>query len=234
MKFKSSQSAIAVVGASGKMGRVVVDMLIKEMPDYKIIKVNKAKPLKFSKALKLVIDFSTPGMTVSSAKFCASNNVPLIIGATGQTIAEMSQIQKAGESVPIVKAGNFSFGIAYMKQMLKLLVPLSPSDITVFERHHRHKIDSPSGTALELAGCIERDFKKTAVILSERGGEEIGTHCVDLYFGAEKISLSHQAFSRDAFASGALLSAKVLLKGLPPKFYNFAEILQIYQKTSHF
>ena len=222
---------IAVVGANGKMGREVTKKLKAAFPHLRVAKILSEGKLQYQKQLRLVIDFATGKSSAGSSEFCAEHAVPLIIGSTGQTIAEMSAIRKASERVPIVKAGNFSIGVECLKGILKLVSHLPASDIVILEKHHKQKKDSPSGTALELAAIVEQEFKKTPAVLSERGGEEIGTHTIDIYFGKEKLTLSHQAFSREAFVNGVVIATKVMLSDLSPKLYNFTEILQIYQNN---
>ncbi len=91
-------------------------------------------------------------------------------------------------------------------------------EITIQETHHRHKVDAPSGSALKLAEFLDID-----AIQSERIGEVIGTHQVNFSLNDEQISLKHEAFSRKAFARGALLAAKFIFNK-PPKFYTINDV----------
>ena len=92
-----------------------------------------------------------------------------------------------------------------------MLKDIEMSSICVFEKHHKNKVDEPSGTAIELASVVFENFGVNPQVLSERGGKEVGTHNIDFYFGDELISISHKAFSRDAFASGVLKAVEFLI-----------------------
>lgn len=208
--MKNSKT-IAVVGAGGKMGTAICNKL-KDM--FEIVKVEMENSLEdyLNKRIDLVIDFSTARQSVVSANFCAKNNIPLIIGTTGQSEYEMNQIKSASKKTKIIISSNFSLGIFIIKQLiskLKYLLKNQVCDITIIEKHHKNKLDSPSGTALMIKNEIQnalKDEKFSLNILSERGGKEIGTHQIDIYFGDELISLSHKAFSRDAFVDGVFLT----------------------------
>ncbi len=213
---------VAVVGANGKMGRLVCEGLEGE---YDIKKIDIGDSLEDAGKLDLVIDFANAETSVSSAKFCAKNNIKLIIGSTGQTEKQLAEIEKASKVVPILKAGNFSLGIAWLKKTLASVAKLKAEDIIIFEKHHKNKKDSPSGTALELEKVIESFCGIKPQILAERGGKEIGTHSIDIYFGEEVITLKHQTFSREVFADGACLAVKFLLNQTIPKLYSFDNIL---------
>ena len=230
METKIINRQIAVIGASGRMGRLLTEILKNEVKNYEIIGIDRGTFLEPNKKLKLVIDFATAETSVRSAIFCAKHKVPLIIGSTGQSSEQLCEIKRASKYTSIVKAGNFSLGIATIKQLIKSISWLNASDIIILEKHHIAKKDAPSGTAIELKSEIEKNLRVPVQVLSERGGKEIGTHTIDIYFGDEKLSLSHKAFSRESFASGVMRTAKVLLDGLDAGLYTFDEILQKLKK----
>jgi 4-hydroxy-tetrahydrodipicolinate reductase len=139
---------------------------------------------------------------MESLVWCKTNKVPLVIGSTGQSGTQMKEIENASKSIAIFKAGNFSVGIKNLKNALKSLIINDAQEITIFEKHHKNKKDAPSGTAKEIAEYIGKKFNKPVNIIFERGGKEIGTHSVDIYYENEVVSISHKVFSRDAFADG--------------------------------
>lgn len=208
---------IAVVGADGKMGKAICQKFEKEFEVFKVTLSNSLEKLT-NKNIDLVIDFSVASQSEVSANFCAKNKIPLILGTTGQTKSQLKKIERCGRQTKIVMSSNFSMGICIIKSLLKNLkdsLKNQKCDITIFEKHHSQKIDSPSGTALLLKNEIEQLFDRkniTLNILSERGGKEIGTHTIDIYFGDELISLSHKAFSRQAFCEGVYFTVKNLLQ----------------------
>ncbi len=201
---------IVVVGAKGKMGSLVCKLL-KEHSDYTVLEIDKDDDLNNVVSADMIIDFANASSSVKSAKYAVENHIPLIVGATGQSEEQESAILKAGKQIAVLKCANFSIGIAKVKELLKKVLALKIEDVVVFEKHHRLKKDSPSGTALELKKSIEQDFDGKIQMLSERGGQEIGTHQIDFYFGSELISIKHQAFSREAFAEGVCFAVGKML-----------------------
>lgn len=216
---------VAVVGANGKMGRLICEGL---ESDYSVVKIEKNDDINSFDGLDLVIDFASAESSASSANYCESHKVRLIVGATGQTEKQLSVIKKASKSVPVLIAGNFSVGIVLIKKALaEVLKRVRAEDIVIFEKHHKAKVDQPSGTALEIASFIKNISGKVPQILSERGGKEIGTHSIDIYFKDEVINFKHQAFSRDAFVSGVIKATEFLLSQDKPDLYDYENIYDI-------
>lgn len=221
-----SKRKIAVVGGKGKMGSAVCRALAK---DYEVVVIGRQD--KLTGNISLVIDFGTAESSVISAIWCKENNVPLIIGSTGQTDAQMKTILDCSKFVPILKSDNFSFGLVLFKKALKTIISRNAEDVIIFEKHHREKKDSPSGTAINLKQHIQNFYDKNIQTLSLRGGKEIGTHTVDCYFENEMLSISHKAFSRDAFADGVAVSADWMLKAARQnRLYSFDEICEEKEK----
>ena len=201
---------IVVVGYKGKMGSVVFETL--KAQGFNVFGKDKEDDFDCFCDVSLVIDFGGADSSVESANWCKKHKVNLIVGSTGQTESEMQQIKSVAEHVAVMIAGNFSVGVLMMKKMIELMRFCEVEDVCVFEKHHKHKLDAPSGTAKELQAQIEKQLFKTPQILSVRGGQEVGTHTIDFYFGSEVIEISHKAFSRDAFAKGVVLAVLFMQK----------------------
>lgn len=217
---------IAVVGGQGKMGSAVCRALAK---DYEVEVIGRQD--KLTGNISLVVDFGTAESSASSAVWCKKNKVPLIIGSTGQTDTQMKIIKDCSNVVPVLKAENFSFGLVLFKNALKSIICESVEDLIIFEKHHREKKDSPSGTAINLKKYIEKMYDKNIQMLSLRGGKEIGTHTVDCYFENEMLSITHKAFSRDAFADGVVVAVNWMLKTTRQnRLYSFDEICEAKEK----
>jgi 4-hydroxy-tetrahydrodipicolinate reductase len=195
---------IVVVGANGKMGSVVCSKL--EENHFDVIKIDLGDDLNSANSADMIIDFANGASSAVSAEFAEKRKIPLVVGSTGQTKEEEKKIVLASKKVAVLKASNFSLGLHKLKKCLKTLLELKPTEVVVFEKHHREKKDMPSGTAIELKQEIERYFDGNIQMLSLRGGKEIGTHTLSFYFGSETISISHQAFSREAFADGVVFA----------------------------
>lgn len=214
---------IIVVGHKGKMGRVVFESLISA--GYDVFGIDKNDKFENIKDANLIIDFSNAEQSAKTAEWCAENKVNLIIGATGQTIQHSQQIKSASRKTAILKAGNFSIGIAKLKNCLKYIFDGSENQVVVFEKHHKNKLDKPSGTALELVENIKKTTNVPVDVLCERLGSEVGEHTVKVCYKNEVISLSHKAYSRVAFADGVLLAVSFMLKISGVGLYNFESVV---------
>ncbi len=183
---------IAVAGASGRMGRMLVEA-ITNAPDATLAgALDRAgspsigqdagafagQPTgvliasDFAAALKdadVLIDFTRPEGTLAHLEYCAANNVQLVIGTTGFDEAGKAAIRAAGEKVGIVFAPNMSVGVNVTLKLLEMAARSFSEgyDIEIVEAHHRHKVDAPSGTALKMgeviADAVGRDLKECAV-----------------------------------------------------------------------
>ena len=197
-------------------------------------------------AAQVVIDFTVPAATVAHAKVAQDKGVAMVIGTTGLDPQQTALIHDAAKKVPIMWAANMALGVNVLLALVeKTAALLDPSyDIEVLEMHHRHKIDAPSGTALALGRAaaagrkvkLEDVWRKTrdghtgARPVGEigfatlRGGEEVGVHTVYFATGGERLELNHRSFSREGYASGAVMAAK-WLEGRKPGLYGMKDVL---------
>jgi 4-hydroxy-tetrahydrodipicolinate reductase len=193
-----------------------------------------------------VIDFTVPAATVAHAKAAAERGVAMVIGTTGLDPQQTAAVHEAAKRIPILWAANMSIGINVLLALVeKTASMLDPAyDIEVLEMHHRHKIDAPSGTALALgrAAAAGREVKLEDVwrksrdghtgarpsgeigFATLRGGEEVGVHTVMFAAAGERLELSHRAFSRETYASGAVRGA-LWLQGKTPGLYGMKDVL---------
>ena len=169
---------------------------------YSIFKVTKRSKLKKWKRISLVIDFASAESSVDSARFCAEQKIPLIVGSTGQTEEQLTEIEKCGKFVPILKCNNFSMGIQAMLRALEGFCKNGPNEVTVFETHSKSKKDSPSGTANAICNFLKQQTNCQIQVCAERAGDGFGTHKIKFYYNNEIIELQHTALSREVFVSG--------------------------------
>ena len=189
------------------------------------------------KKVNLIIDFTIPKCTFQILKIASKLKKKVVIGTTGFTKNEEKLIKKFSKKIPILKAGNMSLGI----NLLMYLTEIASSSLgknflsKIFEVHHRHKKDYPSGTALMLGKGIALGKNKNFYNLlgkkylnkktfpygnkinfnSLRKGEIIGEHEVKFSSGKEIITLNHEAFDRALYSEGALSAAKWLMTKKP-------------------
>ncbi len=243
---------VGILGSTGRVGSLLIDdlevdkeaklsacyvssKLTKNVPENTVV-TNEMKILLDS--CDVVIDFSVPIATQSLLEEVVENggNKPLVIATTGFNKHQQNLLIEASKKVPILYATNMSLGVAVLNKLVTLASKaLKEFDCEIVEQHHRHKIDSPSGTALTLAEHAARardlDLDKVRVsgrdgeigartkdeigVMSLRGGDIVGRHTVGLYNDGEFIELHHTATARNTFSKGAIKAAKWLVNQEP-------------------
>lgn len=175
----------------------------------------------------VVIDFTRPEATVANAKLAADTGTKLIVGTTGLTTDDEAVLNEAANKTAIIYAANMSVGVNMLLALVeKAAKTLEPDnwDIEIFESHHKHKVDAPSGTALAIGKAAakgrnvnhddvavrardgitgERDAGTIGYSVA-RGGDVVGEHTAYFYSEGERIELTHIATNRALFARGAM------------------------------
>ena len=241
---------LAVTGCLGRMGQQIIKS-VKFDNNFKLVTVTESKKtnkkiqgLKISKnnldvfkKTNLIIDFTVPRCTLEILKIAAKLKKRVVIGTTGFTKKEENLIKKYSKKIPILKAGNMSLGINLLMYLTEITSKsLDNSFLSkIFEVHHKHKKDYPSGTALMLGKGIAVGKNKNFYNLignkylnkknfpygrkinfnSIRKGEIIGEHEVKFSSGKEIITLNHEAFDRTLYSEGALSAGKWLMTKKP-------------------
>lgn len=196
----------------------------------------------------VLIDFTAPHATVYNAQVCAKHGKGFVVGTTGFSDTEKQEFNRQIECVPTVLASNYSTGVNLCFKLLETAARVlgADSDIEIYEAHHRHKVDAPSGTALSMgevvADTLGRDLSKVAVYGREgqtgarsretigfataRGGDVVGDHTVMFLADGERVEITHKATSRMAFARGAVKAA-VWLANQKPGVYDMQDVLAL-------
>jgi 4-hydroxy-tetrahydrodipicolinate reductase len=233
-----------VHGGNGRLGKAIA-RLANESGDFKVSLSGRNDDLSKS-GWDVVIDVSQPDGTTRIANYCAADAIPLVIGTTGHSKAQISQLHEASTRTALLLTPNFSIGVNLLfwlaERSSQILGP--EFDAEIVELHHRLKKDSPSGTAKRIGEIIaktkELDYDQAARhgrkgLVGERSQHEIGIHAIrggdivgehTVYFAAagERIELTHRASSRDVFARGALRAARWLI-GRPAGWYDMQDVL---------
>lgn len=230
-----------ICGACGKMGRFVADCAEGD-ENIKIIagidKVNSGTDFPIFGSFNdipagadVIIDFSNPALLYDLLEFAVNNKVPAVIATTGYSDAQIKQIHKAAQSVPIFFTFNMSVGVNLICSLAKKAAAVlgDSFDVEIIEKHHNQKIDAPSGTAIMLANAVNEVFgdtmnyeydrhskrckrpKNEIGIHSVRGGTIVGEHDVIFAGRDEVITISHSAASKEVFAAGAVKAAKFIV-----------------------
>ncbi len=267
---KEQAIKVGVIGAGGRMGR----MLIEAVNDNPQTTLNAAIERQGSSLvgadagevaaighlnvqivddlqavvddIDVLIDFSLPDATEKNMQVCAEHNVAMVIGTTGFNEQQEQVLEKAGEKIAIVYAGNYSTGVNLSLKLLEMAAKAfgAEADVEVIEAHHKHKIDAPSGTAYMMAEAVAaargQNLKDVAVYGREgqtgereagtigihaiRGGEIIGDHTVMFIADGEVVEITHRARARMTFAAGAVRAANWVIQQ-PTGQYNMQDVL---------
>ena len=237
---------LTITGCMGRMGQQLIKSS-KKNKNFKIVsltenykikrKVNNVLPelnsINSFKKTNVIIDFTIPKCTLEVLKIASKLKKRVVIGTTGFTKKQEKMIKIYSKKIPILKAGNMSLGINLLMYLTEITSKSLGSNFLskVFEVHHKHKKDHPSGTALMLGKGIavgknkdlnrlvgkkylnKRSFPygKKINFNSMRKGEVIGEHEVKFSSGKEIITLNHEAFDRTLYSEGALTAARWLM-----------------------
>lgn len=196
-------------------------------------------------AADVAIDFTRPEFTGAIIAACTAARRALVCGTTGMDVAQRQALEAAGRDIPVLWAPNMSVGVNLLLAALAQVADRlgEEYDAEIVEAHHRHKVDAPSGTALALGEVVAAARGRTLAELASNGhsgvrttgsigfhavraGEIVGEHDVRLVSASEEIRLGHSAFSRNAFASGALRAA-AWLHGRANGFYGMRDVLDL-------
>ncbi|MBI3011556.1 MAG: 4-hydroxy-tetrahydrodipicolinate reductase [Candidatus Omnitrophica bacterium] len=177
----------------------------------------------------VIIEFTSPEATVAHAQFAQELRKPMVIGTTGLSDVQMETLRLAAKAIPIVVSPNMSVGVNVLFELAQLAAQrLGLSyDVEVVESHHRHKKDSPSGTAKRLAELLASARKGSSdsiPVHAIRAGDIVGDHTVVLAGPSERLELTHRAHSREVFAEGALRAARFVVRQ-PPGLYDMSHVL---------
>ena len=194
-----------------------------------------------------VIDFTHAAVTAAHAEALAASSSAWVLGTTGLSAADDAAVARAAQRIPVVQSPNFGPGITLLLALAEQLgaaLPAAEYDAEILEMHHNQKVDAPSGTAVSLGRAVARgrgvrledvtDSGRdghtgprqpgTIGFAALRGGNVVGEHTVLFAAGAEHISLTHRAFDRRMFATGAVRAA-AWTAGKPPGLYSMKDVM---------
>ncbi len=258
---------VVVAGAGGRMGRALTRAVLTE-PKMRVVAaldrpdteaqgkdagliagvgpcgiLITSDPLPAFANADVILDFTAPAATLAYAELSAQARVVHVIGTTGITPEDDKLLKAAARHCRIVRSGNMSLGVNVLAALVKrAAATLGPDyDIEVVEMHHRHKVDAPSGTALELGEIVARALRKKDFVFgrkgiigerqpkqigfhSIRGGDIVGEHTVVFAGPGERVEVTVRSQSRMTYALGALRAAK-FLKGREPGLYGMGDVL---------
>jgi 4-hydroxy-tetrahydrodipicolinate reductase len=176
----------------------------------------------FGQDLDVAIDFSHPDCLADMLAL----NCPVVIGTTGYSEDQMDAIEQMAQQQPVFYASNYSVGVAVMNRLVRQLAVYLQEDFdfALVEKHHRYKLDAPSGTAKTMLETLEQVGQTDVPVQALRFGTIVGEHEVIAAGTDEVLSIKHEALSRDIFANGALKAAQWLVNQAPG-LYDMEDLL---------
>jgi len=262
---------VIVVGASGRMGRMLVAAVAAskgavltgateragspfigrdagELAGVETLAVDIVGDLQACGDADVIIDFSAPAATLNHAAYAASKGMGMVIGTTGFEAAQLEELREILAASPVVMAANYSVGVNLALSLIERAAEVlgDDYDAEIFEAHHKHKVDAPSGTALAMgralaAGrCVSLD--ESAVYSREgitgarkpgsigfsvvRGGNIVGEHQAMFIADEERVEINHVASDRMVFAKGAVRAASWLMRK-DAGWYDMQDVLNL-------
>jgi 4-hydroxy-tetrahydrodipicolinate reductase len=245
---------LAIAGASGKMGRMLIETVLGQ-PDMSLAVAldHKSSPaigqdagatLGINTGIAItsdldalgladcLIDFTRPEGTLEHLQACTKHGVKMVIGTTGFDAAGKAVIEAAANRIGVVFAPNMSVGVNATLKLLEVAAKILNSgyDVEIFEAHHRHKVDAPSGTALKMGEVIAQTWGESLEDIATwarhghtgaredgkigfsvvRGGDIVGDHTAFFCGSGERIEITHRSTSRATYAEGSIRAARFL------------------------
>jgi 4-hydroxy-tetrahydrodipicolinate reductase len=245
---------LAIAGASGKMGRMLIETVLSQ-PDMSLavaldhqsspaIGQDAGATLGINTGIAItsdlnalgladcLIDFTRPEGTLEHLQACTEHGVKMVIGTTGFDAAGKAAIEAAANKIGMVFAPNMSVGVNATLKLLEVAAKILNSgyDVEIFEAHHRHKVDAPSGTALKMGEVIAQTWGESLEDIATwarhghtgaredgkigfsvvRGGDIVGDHTAFFCGSGERIEITHRSTSRATYAEGSIRAARFL------------------------
>ncbi|MCR5108196.1 MAG: 4-hydroxy-tetrahydrodipicolinate reductase [Lachnospiraceae bacterium] len=248
---------IILVGCNGRMGRMITETVLEDplvsiaagvdiaggrLSDYPVF----TDIYQVDKAADCIVDFGNASAVSRVTSYSIEKGIPLVECTTGLSEEQLNGLCDASKSVAVLRSSNMSIGVNILDKVLKAVSRTlyeTGFDIEIVEKHHKMKLDAPSGTAVSLAetineacgdeleyvydrtGVRQKRDKKELGISAIRGGTIVGDHDVIFAGQDEVITFSHRAYSRAVFAKGAIEAAK-FLSGRSAGYYSMSDVIK--------
>ena len=244
---------IVLCGCAGRMGSAVteycrsknieivagVDVKTPESAAYPVYKDISG----YGGEADVIVDFSSPQALKSVLTYAAERDVPAVLAVTGYTDEDVAYIAEFAKTHRVFRSPNMSVGVALLTSLVKKAAAVEGYDAEIIEKHHRNKLDAPSGTAIMLAEAIKSVRGGETVtdraslgkkhcrgdgeigIASVRGGSIVGEHEVIFAGEGETVTVSHSAENRGIFASGAIAAARFITAQKPGRIYGMEDLI---------
>ncbi len=249
VKKSLSDSRVNFVGGFEHKKHELINKNLSDILNCDTNQIVSANPGEVFNISDVVIDFTVPQSSLINIKFAEKTLTPLVIGTTGLTQEIHEMINNASKKVAILKSSNMSLGVNLLFNLVQQAASVLNDvnyDIEISEIHHKHKIDSPSGTAIALGEFASKGRKRTFDDVKvfdrtnttekrktgdigfsvSRGGEVPGEHTVSFISQSDRIDLSHKAFNRSIFVKGAI-EAAIFLSQKKTGLYSMEDVIKV-------
>jgi 4-hydroxy-tetrahydrodipicolinate reductase len=242
----SEAKGMELAGATERPGSEFVGRDAGELAGIETLGVHVVSDIAQVSGADVIIDFTTPDATLGHAKFAAANGLCMVIGTTGFDAVKLGELQTTLADTPTVMAANYSVGVNLALNLIKQAAEVlgDDYDAEIYEAHHKHKVDAPSGTALAMGRSLAEgrgvDLEEMAVFAREgitgarksgsigfsvvRAGNIVGDHKAMFISDEERIEIGHVAADRMVFARGAARAAS-WLKSQQAGWYDMRDVL---------
>lgn len=264
---------VLVAGAAGKMGRVLSRVILNECDDMQIVGALEAGSSRYlgedagilagtisadvsvtsdfleaARGASVMVDFTEARASVANVRAAAESGLAAVVGTTGFTAEQKSEIEGHGRNIPLVVAPNMSVGVNLLFRVVRDVAKVlgRDYDVEMFEVHHRFKKDAPSGTAVRLGeivadelgltldedgvfgrrGIIGERKKDEIGVMTLRAGDVVGEHTVIFGGIGERVEITHRAHTRETFVRGAIRAIRWVMER-EPGVYDMQDVLQI-------
>ena len=248
---------VAIAGAGGRMGRTLIEAVLADREfvlacafdvpgspavGQEVGNIRIGSDPKAAAAADVLIDFTRPEGTLENLRHARA----MVIGTTGFSQSQKKAIEEAAKRLPMVMAANFAVGVnaAYKLAETAARILGDGYDVEIIEAHHRHKVDAPSGTALQLGEVVAKALNRSLAEVARhgrqgdtgerpvrqigfhavRGGDIVGEHTVIFAGAGERVEVTVRSQSRMTYAAGALRAAR-FLKGKTAGLYGMRDVL---------
>lgn len=224
---------IALLGSTGRIGSGIIQLVEaddKYVISQKITRQQLEEKMMSFEDVDVIVDFSLPKATIQLITFLKENkiNKPLMIGTTGFDDDQSREIHQIAKECPVIQTSNTSLSIGLMCQFAEKASSILGKDyeILITEVHHKHKVDSPSGTAKMLAQACMNGGAREPHIQASRLGDVKGTHELTFFGPYDRIVIRHEADDRQLFCKGALILAQWITDQSPGKLFSIQDFLK--------
>ena len=249
VKKSISDPRVNFVGGFEHKKHELINKNLSEILNCDTNQIVSANPEEVFNISDVIIDFTAPESSLANLEFAQKTFTPLVIGTTGLTREINDKIKDVSKKVAILCSSNMSLGVNLLFNLVQQAASILHDvnyDIEISETHHKHKIDSPSGTAIALGECASKGRKRSFDEINEfdranktekrktgnigfsesRGGEIPGEHTVSFIGQNDRIDLSHKAFNRSIFVKGAI-EAAIFLSQKKTGLYSMEDIIKV-------